>query len=427
MVKIKTIRARQILDSRGYPTIEGKLTLDNDMSVSASVPAGTSVSAYEAVELRDLDQASFDGMGVTQAVTYINDLIAPKLVGVSPFKQQEIDLWLVKADGTKDRSKLGSNTMLTISLLTLKAGALINQISLYRYLNSLYNSLFKSSVSLDKIPTPIFNVINGGMHANNHLEFQEFQIIPSSSLKFFDALKIGVEIFHELKRVLLYRNANVSVGEEGGFTPNFQSNIDALEVLQEAIVKKGRRPGLDIFLGLDLAATQFYKNDRYELKEKPHPLKHDEYFEYLTEMIKNYPFLALEDPFAQDDIGSWKKLNSQISKEIYLIGDDLVATNKDRLLMAIKDNLCSSVLIKPNQIGTVTETLEVVELARKNSLNIVASHRSGETTDTFIADFAVGIQSDFVKFGAPSRGERVVKYNRLLEIEQESLKNDRKN
>lgn len=427
MYKIKQIRARQIFDSRGYPTIEGKLYLEDGRSVITAVPAGTSVGKYEAAELRDRDPLKFDGMGVSQAISYINNLIAPKLIGVEVEKQQEIDLWLIKADQTKDKSRLGANTTLTVSQLIAKAAALSSNIPLFAHINNLYKNTFKTQIPLLKVPNPIFNILNGGVHANNNIEIQEFQIVPSSSLQFSAALDMGVEIFHELKRVLLYRNASVSVGEEGGFAPNFQTNIDALEALQEAIVKKGLRPGLDVFMGLDIAASQFFKEDKYFLKEKPHALKKDEYFEYVMSIIKNYPLITLEDPFAEDDEASWKKLNSQMSKEIYLIGDDLIVTNKERLLRAIKDSTCSAVLIKPNQIGTITETLEVIDIARKNSLNYVVSHRSGETNDTFIADFAVGVQSDFVKFGAPSRGERVAKYNRLLEIEQEELNNDRKN
>lgn len=274
---------------------------------------------------------------------------------------------------------------------------------------------------LQKIPTPIFNIINGGKHANNNLEFQEFQVIPSSSLPYTKAYQIGVEIFHELKRVLLYRNANVSVGEEGGFAPNFTTNIDAIEVINETVLQKNLKMGLDIFLGLDVASSHFFKDDRYYVKDKPHPLTKDEYLEFIVSLTKNYSLLCLEDPLNQDDFEGWSKLLKTMARDIYLIGDDLLATNKERLLRAIKDKACSMVLVKPNQIGTISEIMEVVQIAKANDLAVLVSHRSGETNDDFIADFAVGVQADFVKFGAPSRGERVAKYNRLWQIEREKL------
>ncbi|MEK7070912.1 MAG: phosphopyruvate hydratase [Patescibacteria group bacterium] len=422
MAAIKKIIAYEIIDSRSYPTIEARLLLDNGKEVVTAVPAGTSIGKYEAVEMRDGDKARLDGMGVLKAVSIINDLIAPKLIGVSPEKQQEVDYWLIKADGTKDKSKLGGNTTLAISQLLVKAAALDHGMPLFRYVNQLYTTLFKSEIKVEKIPTPIFNIINGGKHANNNLEFQEFQIVPSSSLLFSKSYQLGIEIFHELKRVLLYRNANISVGEEGGFTPNFTTNIDAMEVINETILQRNLKPGLDVFLGLDLAASHFYEGDKYRIKDRPHPLSKKEYIQFIEELIKKYSFLTIEDPLNQDDFDGWSKLNQLFSKNIYLIGDDLLVTNKDRLVKAIKQNSCSTILIKPNQIGTISETLEVVDIARKNNISSVVSHRSGETNDSFIADFAVGIQSEFVKFGAPSRGERVAKYNRLWQIEREELK-----
>ncbi len=422
MAKIKRIYAYEIIDSRGYPTIEGKLILSNGLEVTTSIPAGTSRGKSEANELRDNDQTRFDGMGVTKAVSYINELIAPKLVGVSPLKQEEVDMWLVKADGTNNKSKLGGNTLLTISQLMVKAAASDLKVSLYRYINSLYQSLFNSQIPLERLPAPLFNIINGGKHANNNLEFQEFQVIPSSSYSFTDAYKIGVEIFHELQRVLAYRNANISVGEEGGFAPNFPTNLDAIEILNETIAQKNLKIGLDVFLGLDLACSHFYKDGRYNIKDKPHPLKADEYMDFILKLTNNYSILVLEDPLYEDNWQDWSKLNQKIPKNIYLVGDDLLTTNKERLKKAIAEKACTTVLVKPNQIGTITETLEVVDLARKNNFNYVVSHRSGETNDSFIADFAVAVQADFVKFGATSRGERVAKYNRLWQIEREELK-----
>lgn len=422
MANIKKIYAYEIIDSRGFPTIEGKLILDNDIEVTTSIPAGTSIGKYEALELRDNDPHRFSGMGVSQSVAIINQSIAPKLIGVSPQKQKEVDYWLIKSDNTPNKSHLGANTILTISQLLAKAAAREQKMPLFLYINKLFQSLYKEPINIERIPAPIFNVINGGKHANNNLEIQEFQIIPSSSLSFTNAYKIGIEIFHELKRVLIYRNANISVGEEGGFTPNFATNIDALEVLNETVTQKGYKVGLDVFLGLDVAASHFYKDYRYNIKDKTHPLRPDEYFEFISTVAKNYALLTLEDPIDEDDWENWSKLNEKIGSNIYLVGDDLLTTNKARLEKAIKQKACTTILIKPNQIGTITETLEVVSIARKNKFNYIVSHRSGETNDSFIADFAVGVQSDFVKFGAPSRGERVEKYNRLWTIEREELK-----
>lgn len=418
MLKVKQIQAYEIIDSRGYPTIEARMVLENGHEVITSVPSGTSIGKYEANEIRDNDPARFDGRGVLTAVSYINELIAPKLIGVSPQKQKEIDYWLVKADGTKDKSRLGANTMLAISQLFAKAAAYEMGVPLYRYIHELYRNSFHSPISLERLPTPIFNLINGGKHANNTLEFQEFQVIPSSSFSYSRAYELGTDIYHELKRVLLYRNANISVGEEGGFTPNLRTNVDAMEVLTETINRKNLKIGLDIFLGLDLAASHFYRDDKYVIKDKQHPLKADEYLDFLIDLTKNYQILVMEDPLNQDDWASWSKLDERIAKDMYLVGDDLLTANKERLTRAVKEKACSTILVKPNQVGTIMETLEVIDLARKNNFNVIVSHRSGETNDDFISDFAVGVQADFVKFGAPSRGERIAKYNRLWQIER---------
>lgn len=422
MSKIKNIHAYEIIDSRGFPTVEAKLTLDNGMQVTTSIPAGNSIGKYEAVELRDNDINRFDGMGVSKSVSYINDLIAPKLVGVTPDKQQDVDYWLMKADGTKNKSKLGANTTLTISQLFVKAAAAEQGIPLFRYVNTLYANLFKDNILIDKLPSPIFDLINGGKHANNNLEFQEFQVIPSSKFSYSKAYEIGVDVFHELKRVLIYRNANISVGEEGGFSPNFSTNLDALEVLSEALIKKDLKMGLDVFFGIDFGASHYNKDDRYIVKDKPHPMKKEEYVDFILNIAKTYPMLVIEDPLIEDDWDDWKKIAANLPEQIYLVGDDLLATNKERLIKAVKEKACTTILVKPNQIGTITETLEVVDLARKNGFNYIVSHRSGETNDNFIADLAVGLQADFVKFGAPSRGERVEKYNRLWQIEREELR-----
>ena len=307
-------------------------------------------------------------------------------------------------------------------LKVIKAGASVQKLPLFQYINYLYNTQTGSQLKITKIPTPIFNIINGGKHANNTLEFQEFQIIPSSSNSFSKSYQMAVEIYHELKRVLIYRNANVSVGSEGGYAPNLSSNIDALEILNETFSKKKIKPGLDVFIGLDIGATNFYKDQRYYLKNFPHPLTRDDYINMLLDMLKQYAILVIEDPLQEEDFKGWAVFSSKISKEVYVIGDDLLVTNKERLQKAINEKSCNSILIKPNQIGTITETIDVINTARKNNFGIIVSHRSGESNDSFIADFGVGVQSDFVKFGAPSRGERVSKYNRLWEIEREELK-----
>ena len=422
MATIKSIRAHEIIDSRGSPTIEGQLVLDTGVTVTTSIPAGTSIGLHEAVELRDNDKTRFGGMGVTKACAYINDLIGPKLAGVSPEKQHEIDSWLIKADGTNNKGNLGSNTTLTISQLVAKASAVVNGVPLYSYVNSIYNGIFKDDLKVVRVPSPLFSMINGGKHAHNNIEFQEFHIIPSSSLSFSKAYQMGVEFFQELQKVLIYRNATTSVGEEGGYSPNFSTNVDALDVIKETVIQMGLKLGLDIFIGIDVAASNFYKDDRYIIRDKPHPLKKDEYIAFIQSLISKYSILNLEDPLYEDDWDGWHKLSTILPEQIYLVGDDLITTNKSRLTKAIDNQMCSTVLVKPNQIGTITETLEVINIARKHNFNYIVSHRSGETNDDFIADFAVGIQADFVKFGAPSRGERIAKYNRLWTIEREELK-----
>ncbi len=419
MASIKKITAYEILDSRGYPTIEASLELDRGCTVVTSIPSGTSLSKYEASELRDNNSERFNGKGVSQAVHYINELIGPKIVGVSPLKQTEIDNWLIKADGTKDKSKLGANTILAISQLVAKAGALASEIPLYRYLNTIFEKKTQSKVSIDKISTPIFSLINGGKHANNNLDFQEFEVVPSSSFSFSKSLQLVSEIFYELKEVLIFRGANISVGEEGGFTPNFATNLDGLEILKETFNRKKLKLGMDVFLGLDIAASHFYHHERYLLREKTQPMRLNDYLNFIDKITTTYSLLVLEDPLSEDDWEGWKNLYEKIRKEIYLVGDDFIGSNKERLIRAIKEKTCSSIVIKPNQIGTITETLEIADLAKKNDFSIIISHRSSETNDDFIADLSVALQADFVKFGAPSRGERVAKYNRLWAIERQ--------
>lgn len=421
MSTIKEIHAYEILDSKGSPTIEARLTMDSGLYVVTSVPGASAISTKEAVDLRDQDPNRFWGMGVTHAVSYVNELIAPKIKGASVHKQLEIDKWLVQADGTGNKSRLGVNTILIVSQLIARAGALSEGIPLHKYINKLYRSVYKDEIFVEKIPTPMFNSINGGAHAVNNLDFQEFQIIPSSSFTFSTAYQKAVEIFTELKRVLEYRNATTSVGDEGGFSPNLTTNLDALEILTETITQKKMRSGLDVFLWIDLAATRFYHNGQYAIKDKNHSLRQAEYLDFLESITKNYSVLVLEDPFAEDDWDGWKKISGKVASNIYILADEPIRMNKERLAYAIRENACTSFLIKPNQIGTLTDVLELVNIARRGSFSYVVATRSSETNDDFVADLAVAIQSEFVKFGAPIRGERIAKYNRLWQIERDEL------
>lgn len=419
MAKIKKIMAREILDSRGIPTIEGKLILDNDRYVTAIAPSGESIGKYEGFELRDNDADTYNGLGVKKAVSYINDLIGPKLIGISCEKQIEIDYWLMKIDPTENRNQIGVNTMLTISQLVLKAAAVDAGLPYYKYVHLLCNKLFNNPFQIQKMPSPIFNIINGGKHGVKNLEFQEFQIIPPTSLKFSQALQTAVELYHSFKKLLDYRNAGIAVSEEGGFTPFLLSNHDALLLIREGIGQQNKLLGVDMFIGLDLAASNYYKDGKYIIKDKKNGLKTEEYINYIIELSSEFKMLILEDPIEQEDFVNWKNINQKAGNNAYVVADDFVSGNKTRLLKAIKENACSGVLLKFNQKGTIAEIIETINLAKQANLKIVFSHRLGETNDSFIADFAVGVQADFVKFGAPSRGERVAKYNRLLEIETE--------
>jgi len=422
MALIKSIFAYEIIDSRGLPTIEAQLELDNGASVVTSVSGSQGNFPNEPSDIRDEDANRFFGKGVLNSASYINDLIAPKLKGVNPAKLAEIDAWLIKADGTKNKSRLGTNTLLTISQLVAKAGAKDKQVPLYTHLNQIYTSVYKTEIVIDKVPTPIFNMINGGKHANTPMDFQEFQIIPSSSFTFSTAYQKAIELYAELKKVLEYRNATTAIGEEGGFSPNLTTNIDALEILNEAVSQVKMKIGLDMFLGIDFASSFYSKNGLYTVKDKSHSMKSDEYVTFVKSLLDGYSILYAEDPFDVEDWPSWKKLNSSLSSTIYIVGDELIRMNKDRLAYAIKDNSCTSFILKPNQIGTISEVFEIVNLARTNSITYIVAARSSETNDDFIADLSVALQSEFVKFGAPVRGERVAKYNRLWKIERDELK-----
>jgi enolase len=419
MSKIYLIKAREILDSRGTPTIETTVFLDDGWRGISSVPSGASTGHYEAVELRDGDPKRYNGMGVLKAVSNVNQIISPKLIGLDPKNQFEIDKILLSLDGTKDKSKLGGNTLLSVSQAVCKAAAASLRIPLWKYISQLAINSFQMTIPNFRIPIPTFNLINGGKHGAGNLEFQEFHVIPTASKSYHEGLEMVEEIYQTVKKVLIRHGAVHSVGDEGGFAPNLFTNMDALEVVIQAIKEAGFNFRMDVFIGLDVAATHFYKNGTYSIRDRTQPLQANELIEYYRELCQQYPLYLLEDPLFEDDWGGWIKLTQQIGEGTIIVGDDLLCTNLERLKKAIKEKACNAILIKPNQIGTISETLEVVKTAKEKGFKTIVSHRSGETNDTFIADFAVGVGADLVKFGAPARGERVAKYNRLLEIEEE--------
>ncbi len=417
MAKITDLQAREILDSRGFPTVEVLITLDSGHSVRSSVPGGTSNGKHEAVEIRDEDPERMGGKGVLKVVNTVNTLIRPLFIGQDPLKQTAADQTLYNLDGTPNKSKLGANAILGVSMAICKAGAASVGMPLYRY--------FKEKYGLTKtlhVPSPIFNLINGGQHGAGNLDFQEFHIIPTSNKTFSQSLELGVEMFLALEQVLISKNAIHSVGVEGGFAPNLFTNLDALELLTETMKRTSYMFGQDLFFGLDVAANSFYKNGKYSIRDRQEPFSSKDLLEYYKELNAKYHIFSIEDPFYEDDWAAWSQLTAQISDRVVVVADDLVTTNKERLQRAIKEKSCTSIMIKPNQIGTVSETVEVVKIAKDAHFQIVASHRSGETNDEFIADMAVGLGCDYTKFGAPVRGERVAKYNRLLEIETELQK-----
>jgi len=413
-MKIKDFEAQEILDSRGNPTIETTVILEDGRSATSSVPSGASVGKYEAVELRDNDPARYNKMGVLKAVANIKEIIKPKILGMEVRNQLEIDKTLINLDGTENKSKLGANAILSVSQAVCKAAALEENVPLFIHVGHLYGLQPKQM----KIPTPIFNLINGGKHGAGNLDFQEFHIIPSGQKIYSESLRIGEEIYQAVKKVLIRHGAIHSVGDEGGFAPNLFTNLDALEVLVTAIQEAGYVFKQDVFLGLDVAAGYFYQEGKYKIKDKTSPCGPEELIDFYRELLIQYPLLSLEDPFWEDDWKSWQKITEEFS-QIMIVGDDLLATNKKRVGEAIEKKACSAILVKPNQIGTVAETIEVIKIARQVGWKIIVSHRSGETNDDFIADFAVGVGADYVKFGAPARGERVAKYNRLLKIQEE--------
>lgn len=414
---IYSITAREILDSRGIPTVETTVILNSGYRGTASVPAGTSIGKYEAIELRDEDAKRYNGMGVLKAVANVNTHIAKKLVGMDAMNQGVVDKAMVDLDGTPNKGSLGANATLSVSLAVSIAAANHMKLPLYRYLNRLAGN--GKPPEITRIPTPIFNVINGGKHGAGNLDFQEFQLIPATSKQFRQGLQMGAEVYQSIKKILIYRNAVHSVGDEGGFAPNLFTNIEALEILQEAIKSSSYKIGFDVFLGLDVAASYFKTSHGYQIKDRASPYQSNELVDYYTTLHEKYHLLLLEDPFDEDDWESWKSITASLGSDVLIIGDDLLATNTQRLRRAIDEKSCLAVLMKPNQIGTLSEFFAVAVLAKQHGFKIVVSHRSGETNDSYIADLAVAVQSEYMKFGAPARGERIAKYNRLLQIENE--------
>lgn len=417
MATIARIWAREILDSRSIPTIEAACQLSTGHIAVTSVPSGAYSSAYEGMELRDNDPARYFGKGVLKAVDNVNKVLGPLIVGYDPMDQVKIDKKLLELDGTENKSKLGVNSILSVSQVVTKAGAMVANTSLYAWVNYL-----AKQHGLDvkmRIPTPVFNMINGGLHGAGNLDFQEFFVIPATSKAFADGLRMGSEIYTSIGENLSHRGAIHSVGDEGGYAPNLFTNADALEILVETIRQSPYSIGRDMFLGLDVAASTFFKDGMYMIRDKSAPLTEDALVEYYKEINDQYHLAILEDPLHEDAWAGWKKITEQLGGQLTVVGDDLLATNTKRLDRAIAEKACGGILIKHNQTGTVTETLDIIKKARSAKWKVICSHRSGETNDWFMADFSVGVGSDYVKFGAPARGERVAKYNRLSSIEME--------
>ena len=416
MSTVKNIWAREILDSRGLPTIEVAAQSDTGSIAVASVPAGTSTGTHEALELRDNDQARYKGYGVLKAVGLVNDAVAKVVIGKDPALQTEIDQAIIQLDGTPNKSKLGANTILGVSQAVAKLAAVENHMPLYRWINQLYQAYEKVT---PKIPIPSFNMINGGLHGAGNLDFQEFHLNPTSNFKYSDGLRMCVEVYITLKNLLEKRGAIHSVGDEGGFAPNLFTNLDALEILFEAVQESGYAIGRDILMSLDVAASEFYANNVYKIKDKTVALDENGIIEYYKALNAQYHLSSIEDPLNEDSWEGWAKLTHEIGGDTVVIGDDFLVTDPERVKKAIEKKSCNGILIKPNQIGTISETFGVIKIARSAGWEIKVSHRSGETNDWFIADFAVGVAATTVKFGGPCRGERVAKYNRLLSIETE--------
>ena len=413
MSVIISVHARQILDSRGNPTLEAEVITENGIMGRAAVPSGASTGKHEAVELRDNDKKVYQGKGVLQAIKNVNKSIAKELMGVSVFEQQMIDKIMINADGTDNKSKLGANAILAVSLAAAHAAANEQGMPLYRYVGG---------VNAHVLPVPMMNILNGGAHADNKIDFQEFMVMPFGASSFSEALRMGVEVFHELKNVLKKKGYSTNVGDEGGFAPNIQSNEEAIETVLKAVEAAGYTPGKDIWIAMDAAISELWdeKKKKYVFhKSSGKALSSDEMVDFWKTWIKKYPIVSLEDGLAEDDWDGWKKLTAAIGDKVQLVGDDLFVTNVKRLQKGIDEKIANSILVKVNQIGSLSETIKAVDLAHRNSYTSVMSHRSGETEDTTIADLAVALNCGQIKTGSASRSDRVAKYNQLLRIEEQ--------
>ena len=406
MSAIRNIFAREIVDSRGTPTVEVEVSLEK-LSSLASVPSGASTGTYEAHELRDEDKNRFFGKGVTKAVDLINSEINETIQGMKITDQSLIDKTLINLDGTHNKSRLGANSILAVSLACAKAAAKFLILPLFSYIGGISTSL----------PTPLMNIVNGGCHSNNKLDFQEFMIIPLGFSSFKDALRAGCEVFHCLKNLLNKNSFSISVGDEGGFAPDFSSNKQCLDFIIDAIEKSGYKPGQEIYIGLDVASSEFFDGKKYKLASESLELSSQDIVRYYQNLIENYPIISIEDGLDENDWDGWSLMTQEIGKKCQLVGDDLFVTSTERLKTGLEKKSGNSILIKLNQIGTLTETIETINLAKKNNFNTIISHRSGETEDTFISDLSVGIDSGQIKTGSLSRSERISKYNQLLRIE----------
>ena len=407
---IEKIYAREILDSRGNPTVEVDVSVQCGIMGRAAVPSGASTGDHEAIELRDGDETRYLGKGVRNVVNHINTTIADALKGFDATKQIDVDHLMIDLDGTENKSNLGANALLGVSMAVARTGAKLAEKSLFRHLGGDDATL---------LPVPMMNILNGGSHADNSVDIQEFMVVPLGANTFSEALRMGTEIFHHLKSVLKSKEMTTSVGDEGGFAPNLNSNEEALEVILEAIEKAGLKPGMDIYLALDVAASELYKNNTYNLYSEGRQLKSEEMVDYLGSLAKQYPIISIEDGLHEDDWAGWNHCTDKLGSKIQIVGDDLTVTNIKRLQRAIDDKSMNAILIKLNQIGTVTETIQTVEMARNAGFGAIISHRSGETEDTTIADLAVAMGMGQIKTGSASRTDRVCKYNQLLRIEEE--------
>lgn len=418
MTKIKKIFAREILDSRGNPTVEVEIELESGIKTLAAVPSGASTGTHEALELRDGDKSRFSGLGVQKAVVNVNEKIAKEIEGMEVSAQKEIDEKMIALDGTENKSNLGANAILGVSLACARAAAMEKKIPLYEYIAETFDFGKKF-----KLPIPMFNVINGGQHSDSGLSIQEYKVVPNGIKTFKEQYRAGSEIFHQLKKILTEKNQSVGVGDEGGFAPHLESNAEPLELINLAIEKAGYKKGEEVNIGIDAAASSFYdeKEKMYIFKPDNASINRETLINIYNEWTQKYNVISVEDGLEEGDWEGWRMLNEKMGEKIMLIGDDILVTNVKMVERAIAEKACNSVLIKVNQIGSLTETIECMKLAKKNGMKTVISHRSGETTDDFISDLAVGVGAEYMKSGSLSRGERICKYNRLLRIEEEII------